>query len=109
MTPQNEMASASTDATSDLAAGQPLSQSDYPTKASEVLRLAERESYVVRVVSTLSNGMVKCQHYASLHAAVKAEERARARGCDAVLSLARVVPVGIITADELAILRGDLL
>lgn len=70
--------------------------------------LAARESYVVRVAVTLTNGQTRTQHYASLHAAVKAEERARARGCSAVLALARVVPVGIIVADELDTLRGDL-
>ena len=78
------------------------------TRLADVARLAERQSYVIRVAVTLANGQCRVQHYASLHAAVKAEERARARGCEAVLALARVVPVGIITADELDVLRGDL-
>lgn len=56
-------------------------------------RRADLEGYVVRAVTTMTNGHVKTQHFNSLHAAVRAQERAEARGCECVLSLCRVVPV----------------
>ena len=59
----------------------------------EVERRADLTGYVVRAVTTMTNGAVKVQHYASLHAAVRAAERAERRGCVCVLSLCRVVPV----------------
>lgn len=74
----------------------------------DLVRQARRQGYVVRAVTTMTNGRTKVQHYASLHAAVKAEERARARGCLAVLSLCKVVPVGIVSSDELAAIASDL-
>jgi len=69
--------------------------------------LAARQTFVIRVATSLANGQTRVQHYTSLHAAVKSEERARARGCYAVLTLARVVPVGIVTQAELEALRSD--
>lgn len=70
--------------------------------------LARRQGYVVRVVTTMTNGRTRAQHYASLHAAVKAEERAHARGCEAVLMLCRVVPVGTISTAELDAIAADM-
>lgn len=112
MTP-NETPPAFTGGASVPAAAKLTGYSDSPTAQPitratvELLTLASRESYVIRVAVTLTNGQTRTQHYASLHAAVRAEERARGRGCAAVLALARVVPVGIVTGDELDVLRGD--
>lgn len=64
--------------------------------------LAARTGYVIRTVATLANGAARVQHYASLHAATKAQERARARGCDAILTLCKVVPVGLIAGPRAA-------
>lgn len=69
------------------------------TQSTEILaelhRRADLEGYVVRAVTTMTNGHVKAQHFNSLHAAVRAQERAEARGCECVLSLCRVVPVSV--------------
>lgn len=74
----------------------------------DVARLATLSGYVIRTVTTMTNGRAKTQHYASLHAASRAKERAEARGCVAVLTLCRVAPVGIITEDELAEIAAGL-
>lgn len=74
--------------------------------ATDVARLSSRTGYVVRAVTTLTNGRSKVYHFASLHSAVKAKERAEARGCIAVLSLCTVAPVGVITDAELASLAA---
>lgn len=71
----------------------------------EVERRADLTGYVVRAVTTLANGTVRVQHYASLHAAVRAAERAEARGCACVLGLCRVVPVERVDLDVEAVLR----
>lgn len=68
---------------------------------SEVERRADMTGYVVRAVMTTTHGVVKVQHYASLHAAVKAQERAERRGCLCSLTLCRVVPVPGVLLDEL--------
>lgn len=62
-------------------------------------RRAELTSHVVRVVSTLRNGQTRVQHYTNLPAAIRATERAEARGCVAVMSLCRVVPVPLVELD----------
>lgn len=62
----------------------------------DLAALAGRAGFVVRVASTMTNGRRKLQHYASLHAAVAAQERAEARGCEAHLVLCKVTPVGPI-------------
>lgn len=67
----------------------------------EVERRADMTGYVVRAVMTTTHGVVKVQHYASLHAAVKAQERAERRGCLCSLTLCRVVPVPGVLLDEL--------
>ena len=71
----------------------------------EVERRAELTGYVVRAVTTMTNGAVKVQHYASLHAAVKAAGRAERRGCVCVLSLCRVVPVERLVLEDEAVAR----
>lgn len=74
---------------------------DYTYGIAEVARRAELTGHVIRAVTTMTNGRIKVQHYASLHAAVRAQERAEARGCVCVLSLCRVVPVPFEGIDEL--------
>ena len=76
-------------------------------KRAEVERRAELTGYVVRAVTTLTNGVVKVQHYASLHAAVRAAERAEKRGCLCVLSLCRVVPVERVELADLEAVDHD--
>lgn len=71
----------------------------------EVERRADLTGYVVRAVTTMTNGAVKVQHYASLHAAVRAAERAERRGCLCVLSLCRVVPVERVDLEAEAVAR----
>ncbi len=71
----------------------------------EVERRADLTGYVVRAVTTLANGTVRVQHYASLHAAVKAAGRAERRGCVCVLSLCRVVPVERVVLEDEAVAR----
>ena len=69
--------------------------------ADDLARRAEMTGHVVRVVATLRNGQVRAQHYTNLPAAIRATERAEARGCTAVMSLCRVVPVPYVHLDEL--------
>lgn len=69
--------------------------------ARDLARRAELTGHVVRVVATLRNGQTRVQHYTNLPAAIRATERADARGCAAVMSLCRVVPVPHVDLDEL--------
>lgn len=73
----------------------------------DLATLAAKSSYAIRCVQTLRTGQTRTQVYSNLPAAIRAVERARARGCEAVLSLVRIVPVGIVTDDELDVLRRD--
>lgn len=74
---------------------------DTPTVQGDLERRAELTGHVVRVVTTLRNGQTRVQHYTNLPAAIRATERADARGCAAVMSLCRVIPVPHVALDEL--------
>lgn len=69
------------------------------TDLTDLVRRAEMAGYVVRVTTTLANGAVRVQHYASLHSAVKAHDRAAARGVSCVLTLCRVIPTEHVRLD----------
>lgn len=76
--------------------------------SSDLAVRAASTGYVIRAVMTMTNGRTRVQHFASLHSAVRAQERAEDRGCECVLSLCRVTPVGVISADpdEIGVGRG---
>lgn len=78
----------------------------YGTTA-DLATLAAKASYAIRCVQTLRSGQTRVQCYSNLPAAIRAADRAKARGCEAVLSLVRIVPVGIVADDELDVLRRD--
>lgn len=71
----------------------------HSTDLADLVRRAEMAGYVVRATTTLANGVVKVQHYASLHSAVKAHDRAAARGTTCVLTLCRVLPTVHVEID----------
>lgn len=77
------------------------------TRVAYLESLAKSPGYGVRCVQTLANGRTKGQVFASLQAAVRTAERAEVRGCQAVLSLVRIVPVSIVAPEQIDVLRRD--
>lgn len=59
----------------------------------DILELADRRAYAVRVVSIRRDGVLVSQLYADLRAAERKADRTRARGLDARLELVHVIPV----------------
>ncbi|MGE9806925.1 hypothetical protein [Janibacter sp. G1551] len=64
-----------------------------PLSARDLMTLADRRQFAVRVVSRRVDGIVVSQVFADLRAAERKHDRQLARGLDVRLELVRLVPV----------------
>lgn len=75
-------------------------------RAADIARMARRHEYAVRVVFERADHVFCSQVMTNLYAAERKVRRCHERGLSASMSLVRIVPVPMVTSDDLALVAG---